>query len=112
MSLETLTKIEELKGRFASDRKLADSEDTSEGVETSIGDVASYSLFLDVEGAVDLRVYLSPDGGETWYEPRDDSPISFGGENTDIYWFEYDADRLRLVGSNNTPVTAQVREVV
>ncbi|AXG09479.1 hypothetical protein [Haloplanus rubicundus] len=112
MSLETLTKIEELKGRFASDSQLADNEDTSGGVETSIGDVASYSLFLDVEGAIDLRVYLSPDGGETWYEPREESPISFGGSNTDVYWFEYDADRIRLVGTNDTPVTAQVREVV
>ena len=112
MSLETLTKIEELKGRFASDSKLADSEDTTGGVETPIGDVASYSLFLDVEGAIDLRVYLSPDGGETWYEPREESPISFGAANTDVYWFEYDADRIRLEGSNGTSVTAQIREVV
>lgn len=112
MSLETLTKIEELKDRFASNSQLADSEDTSGGVETAIGDVQSYSLFLDVGGAVDLTVKLSPDGGETWYEPRDESPISFGGANTDVYWFEYDADRLRLTGSNDTPVSAQIREVV
>jgi len=112
MVVETSTEIEELKGRLASASQLADSEDTSNGVETVIGDVQSYTLFLDVGGAVDLTVELSPDGGETWFEPRDESPISFGGSNTDVYWFEYDADRLKLTGSNDTPVSAQIREVV
>jgi hypothetical protein len=112
MPLNDIGVIEELKGRFSSESRLADEEDTTGGVETAIGDVASYSLFLDVDGAVDLRVYLSPDGGESWYEPREESPISFGGVDTDIYWFEYDADRIRLEGTNETPVTAQLREVV
>jgi hypothetical protein len=112
MSLETTTEIEELKGRSATASKLADTEDVSAGVETTVGDVTSFTLFLDVGGAIDLTVELSPDGGATWYEPRDESPISFTEANTDLYRIVYDADRVRLTGSNGTAVTAQVREVV
>jgi hypothetical protein len=112
MSLETTTEIDELKGRAGREAKVADAEDISGGVEAAISNVASFTLYLDVAGSVDLTLELSPDGGETWYEPRDESPISFGGDDSDLYRIVYDADRIRLTGSDGTAVTAQIREVV
>jgi len=111
MPVQTSTEIETLNGRLGEDRQLADEEDISGGVETEISDVTTFTLYLDVAGAVDLTVELSPDGG-TWYEPRTESPVSFDGADTDIYLMRYDATAIRLTGSNGTDVTAQVREVV
>jgi len=111
MPVQTSTEIETLNGRLGEDRQLADAEDISGGVETEISDVTTFTLFLDVNGAVDLTVELSPDG-DSWYEPRTESPVSFSGENTDIYLMRYDATAIRLTGNNGTAVTAQVREVV
>lgn len=87
-------------------------EDISGGVEAKIGNVDSVTLFLDAAGAVDVTVEFSPDGGTNWFSPRDESPVSFAGANGEIVHIEYNADRIRLTGSNTTGVEAAIREVV
>jgi len=118
MPIRNLGTIEQLRGRRAADSQLADSEDISDGVEAEIGDVAYLTLYLAVESAIDVTVELSPDGGSTWYEPGGakttpgESPISFDNAATEILSLGYQPTAIRLTGSNNTAVSAQLREVV
>ena len=113
MTVNTNSETTNISERVGDTNKLADAEAIDgDGVEQGVGNVASFSVFLDVEGAVEVTVEFSPDGGSTWYEPRDESPVSFGGANTDLVHVDYNATRVRLTGSNGTAVTAQVREVV
>lgn len=86
-------------------------EDISDGIEAAIGDVSAFTLFLGATGAVDVEVQLSPDGGTTWYVTPE-SPVSFSEADADIVHIKYNANRIRLAGSNVTPVEVQVREVV
>ena len=106
----------EVEGRIAQVRpadegKLADSEDISGGVSRDVGDVSAFTLFFDVEGAVDISVEISPDGGTNYYELPDNSPVQFGGAGTDILRVSYECNAVKLKGLNATNVTAQVREV-
>jgi len=89
---------------------IADAEDISGGVEAELSNYDRWTLYVHVAGAIDITVELSPDGGTTWYE-IDESPYSYGGVTDDTEEFGYDADRIRLTGSNATNVTAQVRGV-
>lgn len=113
MALDTETEISDLKHRSADERALQDpAGDISGGVEAVVGNVTSFTLFLDAAGATDVTVEFSPDGGTSWYEPRDESPISFSGANTEVVHVDYVVDRVRLTGSDTTSVKAQLREVV
>jgi len=86
-------------------------EDISGSVETEVGDVSSFTLYLGTEGAVDVEVALSPDGGKTWYVTPE-SPVQFAEAGADIIHIEYNASNIRLTGSNGTAVEAQIREMV
>ena len=89
-------------------------EDISGGVEAAVGDVSAFTLYLGVSTAtaVDVQVVLSPDDGTNWYEPEE-SPVTFtSGDESAVEHIRYNASRIRLKGSNATPVKAQLREVV
>lgn len=113
MTLETRGNVESIKARAGDDTGLTNGqEDISGGVETDISDVSGFTIYLNSAGAVDVTVEYSPDGGTNWYEPRDESPVSFSGANTEVIAVAYQASAVRLTGSNTTGVEAQVREVV
>lgn len=112
MVLETSGLIEELQSRWGGSSGLTDgAEDISSGVQAEVGNVPAFSLYLSVDGAVNVAVELSPDGGETWYTVPE-SPVEFGAEGDDIVHIRYNATNVRLTGSNATTVKAQIREVV
>ena len=114
MTVNTNSEYTDLTSRAGFKSDLADTEDISGGVETELGDTNTVTLFLKVtEGAaIDVKVELSPDG-ETWYEPTDESPVSFASNDTDkVEHIPYNASHLRITGGNATAVQAQIREVV
>ena len=111
MTIYTEGEISQIGGRATRDRQLANSQDISGGVTTTIGNVTAWTLFLDVEGSVDITLELSPDG-ENWFEPDKDSPITYDTATTDVLEIGYDVAAVRLTGSNGTNVTAQTYEVV
>lgn len=115
MPTEVSGDIENLQGRAGGDFGLTDGEeDISGGVEADVDDVESFTLYLGVSTstAIDVQVYLSPDGGQNWYEP-DESPVSFtSSDESAVEHIPYNTSRLRIVGSNTTPVKGQVRQVV
>ena len=117
MSIETQTVIDRIMGRASSRSQLADAEDITAGVEASIGDLTSFSLFLRTDAAENVQIELSPDGSE-WFEPGKasntpaESPIKFDGAGTEVIRFGYDADAIRLTGANGANVTAKMKEVV
>lgn len=104
--------IDKLQGRAGDHTGLTDgAEDISSGVETEIANVLAFTLYVGAQGAVDVTVDLSPDGGTTWFEAPE-SPVTFSEAGSDITRIEYHASRIRLTGSNTTNVEATVREVV
>jgi len=104
--------IEELQGRATLERGLTDgAEDISAGTASELGDASSWTLYLGAEGAVDVEVSLSPDGGTTWYVAPE-SPVSFSEADADIIKMGYDATAVRIQGSDATGVEAQIYEVV
>jgi len=111
MPTETSSTIEVINDLASDDRTVADGEDISNGVEDDIADVSSFTVYLSAGSAVDVTVELSPDGGTTWYEPEE-SPVSMDGSTDGVERISYDSNKLRLTGSDTTPVTAQIREVV
>ena len=111
MPIDQKGDIEELQGRAGSDHQLAESEDISDGVETDIDDVSGFTIFLSSDGSMDVTVEFSPDGTH-WFEPRSESPISFTAANEEVIRVEYDVSAVRLTGSNQTTLDAQIREVV
>ncbi|MFB6087856.1 MAG: hypothetical protein ABEJ85_04985 [Haloarculaceae archaeon] len=89
-------------------------EDITDGIEVPVGDVSAFTLYLGVStaAAVDVQVFLSPDGGANWYEP-DESPVSIASDDDSaVEHIPYNANRIRLKATNTTPVKAQLREVV
>lgn len=67
------------------------------------------TLFLNAGAAVDVTVELSPDDGTDWFTIPE-SPISIPtGGGDDITEITYDGARIRLTGSNTTPVLARYR---
>lgn len=108
--------IETIQGRSGEDNALTDGfDDISGGVSKSMGtqqgDGTSTTVYLETAGAVDVTVEFSPDGGDNWYEPQGESPVSFGGANQEIVHVNYNATDIRLTGSNTTGVKAQERVV-
>jgi len=104
--------IEELQGRATLESTLTDgAEDISGGTASLLGDVSSWTLYLGAEGAVDVEVSLSPDGGTTWYVAPE-SPVEFSEAGADIIEMGYDATAARIEGSDATAVEAQIYEVV
>jgi len=87
--------------------------DISEGVESSLstgkGSPSSATLYIAAEGAMDVTIEFSPDGGSTWYEPADKSPIGFNSAGEDVAYIEYDASQIRVTGSNSTKVNLDLR---
>ena len=107
------TEVDKIKARGASGTSLTDGpEDISEGVEatlsTGTGAASSATLFIETQGAIDLKVEFSPDGS-SWYEPLDESPISISNPNTEMSYIEYDATSIRVTGSNSTAVNLALR---
>lgn len=104
-----------MRKRAAGESGLTDGEeDLSDGVEAEVGDVSAFTLYLGVseETAVDVSVYLSPDGGQNWYAP-DESPVSVTStDESKVAHVPYNASAVKLVANNTTPVQAQIREVV
>jgi len=105
-----------IRRRAAGESGLTDGEeqDLSNGVEAEVGDVSAFTLYLGVStaSAVDVEVYLSPDGGATYYEP-DESPVALASDDESaVEHIPYNASAVKLVASNATPVQAQIREVV
>lgn len=86
-------------------------EDISGGVETEVGNVSTFTLYLSVGAAVDVKVEASPDGGDTWYL-LPESPVKFASKGDDAVHLQYNMNRIRLTGSNTSSVEAQIREVV
>ena len=112
MPVETQTDIELLKGRSGSESELQNpAGDISGGVEQQIGNVSSFTIYLDVGGAVDITVELSPNGGSDYFEIAE-SPLVFNSTGQDAYHVQYNTASVRLTGSNTTDVQAIVREVV
>ena len=88
---------------------ICESADISGGVEKEVGNYRRWTLYIHAEGAIDVTIKLSPDGAN-WYEP-DESPISFSAAGDKVIEMGYDAYKVKLTGSNTTPVTAQIRGV-
>ena len=84
--------------------------DISGGVEAPLRNFKRWTLYLKVGGAIDIKVELSPDDGNTWFEIPE-SPISFSSAGDNVIEFGYDATRIRLTGSNTNTVTAIVRGI-
>jgi len=104
--------IEELQGRATLERGLTNgAEDISAGTASELGDASSWTLYLGAEGAVEVEISLSPDGGDTWYVVPE-SPVTFDEAGADIIEMGYNASAVRLEGSDATNVDAQVYEVV
>ena len=115
MTVNTNSERTSLTSRQGFDARLADAEDISGGVAYVLGETQTVTLFLKVTEAtaVDVTVELSPDGGSTWYEASDESPVSVASNEQDkAEHIPYNATHLRISANNQTPVTAQVREVV
>lgn len=112
MVLNTQTKVEQIAGRAVETREPAlPAQDVSGGVESPIGDVNSFTVYLDVAGPVDITIELTPDGGSNWYEPSE-SPVSFAEAGQEAIRMTYSTDRVRITGSDTTDVQAQIQEVV
>lgn len=110
------TDVEKILGRGAKDQSPTDgAQDISGGVTAELatdgGDSENATIFLETQGAVDVTIEFSPDNGDTWREPADESPVSFGSAGQDIVHVEYAATDVRLTGSNATGVDVDVRMV-
>jgi len=101
--------------RAAKENSLTDGEeDLTGGIEVDVDDVSAFTLYLGVStaSAVEVSVYLSPDGGTNYYEP-DESPVSLSSDDESaVEHIPYNASAVKLVASDATPVKAQIREVV
>lgn len=111
MTVNTRSETTNISDRSGGQAKLADAENISTGATAETANTASTTLYLHVEGAVDITVEASPDGGETWYV-LPESPVQFTAAGDNAVQFGYDFNRIRVTGSNSTAVTAQLREVV
>ena len=118
MTVNTNSERTNISDREGGSALLADAANLSAGVTAKTSDVDSATLYLSVDGAVEVEVEASPDGGETWFV-LPESPLDLAapadGEDTrdDAVVFRYDFNRLRLTSSDaGVAVTAAIREVV
>jgi hypothetical protein len=106
--------VEKIKAREGVSGSLTDGfEDISGGVTASMGttggDAQSATLYIATEGAVELTTEFSPDGGDTWREPADESPIVFDAAGEDVAYIDYSASMIRVTGSNTTGADLDLR---
>lgn len=106
--------VEKIEAREAVGTPLTDGpEDISEGVTESLstgsGSPSSSTLYISTKGAMNVKIEFSPDGGSTWYEPANESPIGFDAAGEDVAFIEYDASQIRVTGSNSTNVNLDLR---
>lgn len=112
MVVHTSSEQTNISSRDAGSALLADAANISTGVTAAASASESTTLFLSVDGAVEVTVEVSPNGGETWFT-LPESPVKFGGTGDDAIQFRYDFDRLRLTSNDaDVAVTAALREVV
>jgi len=105
------TAIEETIGSKGGETiNICSNADISAGVEAPLKNYERWTLYLKAQDAITINIYLSPDDGATWYEPEE-SPVTFQAAGDKLIEFGYDATRIKLVGSNTTPVTAHIRGV-
>lgn len=114
MTVDVSSETTNISDRAGGSSKVADAANISTGKVVKTNDVESSTLFLDVDGAVNVTLEFSPnDEGDDWYQPREGSPVEFSQANTEIVEIGYDYRRLRLTSDDaNVAVTAEVREVV
>lgn len=92
--------------------QIATAEDISGAGKTgTLKNYLRWTLYLKAADAISITVLLSPDGGTTVYEVPE-SPIVFSAASDEMIQFGYDANYIKLVGSNGNNVTAQVRGVL
>jgi len=89
---------------------VADAEDVSGGVTSYLKNYRRVTFHIHVADAVDITVELSPDGGEHYFEIPE-SPLSYSAAGDDVNEVGYDANRIRITGSNTTSVTFIARGV-
>lgn len=111
MVLSTESERTNLSGRGAGETALANGDDLTGGVEAAIADVQSFTVYLSVDGAVNVDVRASPDGGDSWYS-LPEGPVRFESAGDEAIHVRYNMTDLKLVASNDTAVTAQIRQVV
>jgi len=97
----------EVTGRDSDEQTIAEGEDISNGKSITLNNYNQYTLMLHVDGAIDITVEVSPDGGKNWFEIPE-SPFSYGSAQDDTKEMGYDADMIKLTGSNTSLVTAKV----
>ena len=96
--------------RSAGTITVASSADISSGVTANLPPLSKWTLYLHADDAVDVDIYLSPDG-TNWFKIPE-SPVSFTGAGDNAVEFGYVAKAIKLVGSNSTTVTAIIYYVV
>ena len=118
MTVNTSSERTNISDREGGSELLADESNLSTGVTAKTSDVESSTLFLSVDGAVEVEVEASPNGGETWFV-LPESPLDLAapadGEDTrdDAVHLLYNFNRLRLTSDDAAvAVTAALREVV
>ena len=84
--------------------------DISGGIIAELKEFRTWSMYLKVADAIDIKIELSPDGGSTWFEVPE-SPISFSSADDKVVKMDYSATHIRITGSNTSNVTAIVRGV-
>ena len=90
--------------------RIVENQNISQGIIIQLGNFRRWTLYLKTQGAINITVELSPDGGLTWFEIPE-SPISFNAAGNDVIELGYDATHIKLTGSNTTLVTAIIRGV-
>ena len=90
--------------------RIVENQDISQGIIIQLGNFRRWTLYLKTQGAINITVELSPDGGLTWFEIPE-SPISFSTAGDDVIEFGYDATHIKITGSNTTLITAIIRGV-
>jgi len=112
MTVNTNSQRTNISDREGGSALLADAANLSAGVTAKTSDVDSATLYLSVDGAVEVEVEASPDGGETWFV-LPESPVKFSGTDDDAVHLLYNFNRLRLTSDDAAvAVTAALREVV
>ena len=96
--------------RAAGTITVASAADISSGVTANLPPAGRWTLFLHADGAVDVDIYLSPDG-TNWFKVPE-GPVSFTAAGDEVIEFGYVAKAIKLVGSNTTTVTAIIYYVV
>ncbi|WP_058365231.1 hypothetical protein [Haloparvum sedimenti] len=83
---------------------------TEASLSTGLGDPSSATLYVATEGAVELTVEFSPDGGTNWFEPNDpELPLKFDSAGDDVVLMDFNASDVRVTASDATGVKLALR---